>query len=143
MPTSNDSPETPDTSDTSGTPQTPYTFAEYQVAAVRTARRHDGSDSAFDYRLANFALGLAGEAGEVADALKKHLFHDKPLDRDAIKKELGDCLWYIATLADTLEIPLGDIARANVAKLMTRYPAGFTVEDSHARRDVEGGEVNQ
>jgi NTP pyrophosphatase (non-canonical NTP hydrolase) len=41
------------------------------------------------------AMGLAGEAGEVCDLLKKHLLHGKELDRDELNKELGDVLWYL------------------------------------------------
>ena len=60
----------------------------YQKLAARTMGPRTP-----EQQLANAALGLAGEAGEVADTLKKHLFHARPLDREAVVKELGDCLW--------------------------------------------------
>jgi NTP pyrophosphatase (non-canonical NTP hydrolase) len=69
------------------------------------------------------ALGLAGEAGEVANKVKK-LLRDKKLDRDGIKSELGDCLWYIAVLAEDLGISLSSIASDNLEKLGRRKAKG-------------------
>jgi NTP pyrophosphatase (non-canonical NTP hydrolase) len=96
---------------------------EYQQLAERTANRSE-VDSDFR-RFANFGMGLAGEAGEVCDYLKKIVFHGHPLDKDKLKKELGDCLWYIATLATTAGLDLSDVAAANIEKLRARYPEGF------------------
>jgi len=73
------------------------TLDEYQALARRTL-----GDRPQEMQLSNAALGLSGEAGEVADMLKKHLFHSHPLDRDAMVKELGDCLWYVAAMATAL-----------------------------------------
>jgi NTP pyrophosphatase (non-canonical NTP hydrolase) len=82
-------------------------------------------------------LGIAGEAGEVADLLKKHLGHGHELDREKLKKELGDVLWYTARIAMHFGFGLEDVARANVAKLRQRYPAGFSTEASKRRVDVK------
>lgn len=71
------------------------------------------------------ALGLAGETGEVVDVIKKHLYHDRPLDKDAILKELGDVAWYLATLCTALDFRLSDVLEANIAKLKARWPDGF------------------
>lgn len=98
----------------------------YQQRADRTMNREMG----FTDQLSNGALGLAGEAGEVADLLKKHLFHGHPLDRDKLKDELGDVLWYVATLATTLGIGLDEVAEHNINKLRARYPEGFDHERS-------------
>ena len=102
---------------------------EYQQLAARTL----GGDRTHEQQLANAALGLTGEAGEVAEVIKKHLFHATPLDRDAIKKELGDCLWYIAAFGTVLGLSLDDIAKENVEKLRRRYPDGFDTERSRNR----------
>lgn len=67
-------------------------------------------------------MGLAGEAGEVCDYLKKVLLHGKPLDRDKLCEELGDVLWYLVLAANVFDMPLEQIARANVEKLCARYP---------------------
>ena len=69
-------------------------LTDYQSLAARTL----GRDRTREQQIANAALGLAGEAGEVADHIKKHLFHDFPLDEAEVVKELGDCLWYVAAM---------------------------------------------
>lgn len=85
--------------------------------------------------LTNYALGLTGEAGEVADEVKKHVFHGHELDQDELKKELGDVLWYIANLATVNGIDLSEIAECNIDKLRKRYPEGFNQADSINRED--------
>tara|TARA_B100000214_G_scaffold374217_1_gene356369 strand:+ start:797 stop:1126 length:330 start_codon:yes stop_codon:yes gene_type:complete len=73
-------------------------------------------------------LGLAGEAGEVADKVKKILRDNDgnfdELSKKSLKLELGDVLWYVAQLATELEIELEDIARANLEKLADRSSRG-------------------
>ena len=73
-------------------------------------------------------LGLTGEAGEVANKVKKIIrdgsnFKDEKLVSE-IKAEIGDCLWYIAVLASDFDIKLSDIASANIEKLATRKSKG-------------------
>jgi len=105
------------------------TLDEYQQLAARTLSAGQSADQ----RLANAALGLTGEAGEVAEHVKKHLFHATPLDRDAIVKELGDCLWYVAALAGVLGVSLDEVGATNIEKLRRRYPDGFSSERSRQR----------
>jgi len=69
-------------------------------------------------------LGLAGEAGEVAGKLSKHLRGDGPLDEEAMALELGDCLWFISQAALDLGYTLDIIAEMNVAKLRKRATEG-------------------
>ena len=107
------------------------TLDEYQQLAARTLSPAQTPDQ----RLANAALGLTGEAGEVAEHVKKHLFHATPLDRDAVVKELGDCLWYVAALAGTIGVTLDEVGAANIEKLRRRYPEGFSAERSRSRTD--------
>ena len=107
------------------------TLEEYQQLAARTIGTRTHAD-----QLSNMALGLAGEAGETADMLKKHLFHGKALDRDEVVRELGDVLWYVAGMATAIGISLDEVARRNVEKLRRRYPDGFSVEASAQRADV-------
>ena len=107
------------------------TLDDYQQLAARTL----GRDRTHEQQLANAALGLAGEAGEVADVIKKHLFHATPLDQDALAKELGDCLWYIGAFATVLGLSLDEIAQRNVDKLRKRYPEGFDTERSRNRTE--------
>ena len=107
------------------------TLDEYQELAARTL----GRDRTHEQQLANAALGLTGEAGEVAEVIKKHLFHATPLDQDALAKELGDCLWYIGAFATVLGLSMDDIAQRNIDKLRKRYPEGFDTERSRNRTE--------
>ena len=69
------------------------------------------------------ALGLAAEAGEVANKVKK-ILRDGDFDRKAIADEIGDCLWYIAALCRDLNVGMNDVARANLSKLEDRKKRG-------------------
>lgn len=70
-------------------------------------------------------LGLAGEAGEVANIVKKIQRDDQGIitdaRRDKLRDELGDVLWYISACADELGITLDEIAAFNVNKLAQRH----------------------
>lgn len=81
------------------------------------------------------AIGLAGEAGEVADLIKKGIFRQHGLDRDKLIKELGDVCWYVAALCSKLDVSLGDVMERNIDKLRARYPDGYSSEDSKHRTD--------
>lgn len=74
------------------------------------------------------ALGLAGEAGEVAEHAKKAIRDDGGTVTDerrlAMAKELGDVLWYVAQLATELDLDLDEIAQANLDKLLSRQQRG-------------------
>lgn len=106
-------------------------FDEYQELALRTASKESLVDQSTMLNAA--ALGLNGEAGEIADHVKKLMFHGHPLDdatRDKIAKEIGDILWYCAMGARAIDMGLGEIAAMNVEKLRKRYPEGFSTERS-------------
>ena len=109
------------------------TLDEYQAAIegfdTNTSARYDLRDGAYVEKI----LGLVGEAGEAADKYKK-IIRDKgsrigEADRDELVKELGDVLWYVATLARYLGVSFDDVATRNVAKLSDRQ-----------RRDLIHGE---
>jgi NTP pyrophosphatase (non-canonical NTP hydrolase) len=97
-------------------------LSEYQRQSRRTA------EYPREAWLAYPALGLAGEAGEVAEHAKKAIRDDagKVSDerRAAMSKELGDVLWYVAQLASELDLSLDDIARQNLEKLFSRQARG-------------------
>ena len=100
---------------------------EYQKLAMRTANPECKN-------LSNVGLGLAGEAGECADEIKKHLHHGHPLNRAKLIKELGDVAWYLALGCEVLGEDLEDILRENIDKLRARYPEGFDSDKSLHRK---------
>lgn len=97
------------------------TFGEYQVGVLATWNSTQDETA----RKLNATLGLAGEAGEFADLMKKDVFHGVPADRDKVLKELGDVLYYVTVCAYEHGFNLDDIAVANNRKLAARYPQGF------------------
>lgn len=106
-------------------------FNAYQNAACKTALYADA------YRITYPALGLASEAGEVAGKVKKVLrdrrgdFGDDQIA--AIKDELGDVLWYVASLAADLGIEMDEIAADNIEKLHSRLERGTIQGDGDKR----------
>ena len=115
------------------------TFAEYQLKARSTAVYPE------EHRIVYPAFGLASEAGEVCDKIKKALRGDPKdthgivcegfvnMDFQAIKKELGDVLWYISILAEDLGYSLQEVAQANIEKLAGRERDG-TIKGSGDER---------
>ena len=75
---------------------------------------------------AHFALGLTGEAGEVADLIKKAEYPNGRLDIEELVGELGDVLWYLQSLANLCGITIEQLAVHNIDKLVERYPADYT-----------------
>lgn|SRR6185436_4207916 len=95
-------------------------FKEYQEAAKATSLYPR------EYEVVYPSLGLASEAGEVADKVKKHLRDGTSVAalQESLSKELGDVLWYVAAICTDLKLNLGDVARANIFKLQDRKIRG-------------------
>ncbi|HEX7022604.1 MAG TPA: nucleoside triphosphate pyrophosphohydrolase family protein [Trueperaceae bacterium] len=98
-------------------------FREYQQQSRRT-----WGVVAMDHPIVYPTLGLANEAGEVAGKIKK-IFRDKggvisEEDRLALKKELGDVLWYLTQICTELDLSLAEVAGANLEKLFSRLERG-------------------
>lgn len=104
----------------------------YQEQAMRTRGNYESKRD----QLLCAGLGLTGEAGEVAELLKKKMFHMKEVKDEEIVKELGDTLWYLALVADCIGWDLSVIASLNIEKLKRRYPAGFTYQAANQRVDL-------
>lgn len=94
---------------------------DYQLASRDTAIYPEVS-SGSNLALAYCALGLAGEAGEVANKIKKSIRDGA--DPYTVKGELGDVAWYLAQIASELGIPLSEILRDNMEKLQSRKERG-------------------
>jgi NTP pyrophosphatase (non-canonical NTP hydrolase) len=97
------------------------TLDEYQTLARQTAiypRTEFGTINSYP------ALGLAGETGEVCENIKKTIRDDNSIvtkeRKEALAKELGDVLWYLANLATELGLSLNDVAQKNIIKLAER-----------------------
>ncbi len=82
-------------------------------------------------------MGLAGEAGECVDLVKKHLHHGVPFDREKMIKELGDVRWYLELMMHACNTTIEEVERLNVEKLRKRYPEGFTTKASVERADTK------
>ena len=83
----------------------------------------------------NACLGLSGEVGEFNDMIKKWIFHEKDLDEEHLKKELGDIMWYIAMMCHAFRWDLDEIMEMNIDKLKARYPNGFDTDRANNRKN--------
>ena len=97
---------------------------------IRDRLNNDGT-----IRLLHAAMGLATEAGEFTDMLKKHIFYGKPLDLVNLQEEAGDTMWYIGVAIDELRTTLDELMTANIAKLRKRYKGKFDA-DRALERDL-------
>jgi NTP pyrophosphatase (non-canonical NTP hydrolase) len=86
-------------------------------------------------RCVHAAMCVAGEGGELIDAVKKHWIYGAELDTANILEECGDVLFYVAALLGEVGYNLNDAMVHNVAKLKKRYPQGFTEQAARDRAD--------
>jgi len=109
-----------------------FSFSEYQKACAKTAIYPGRGEL---YGLLYAVLGLSGEAGEVANKVKKILRDAKTVEevRAALTDELGDVLWYAARLASELNTSLSEVARRNIEKLQSRAARGKVTGDGDNR----------
>lgn len=107
-------------------------FKQYQEKAKRT-RNELKSD--FDNQL-HMVLGISTEAGELADAYKKMLAYNKPIDMVNVAEEIGDLMWYIANFLEMTGLDFDSILEKNIRKLEVRYPEKFS-EEKAVNRNLE------
>lgn len=88
-------------------------------------------------RLLHAIIGIAGEAGELLDTLKRHVMYKEELDVSNIKEEAGDILFYLEALLNTFNWTLDEVRDENIQKLTKRYPSGFSYEDALRKRDKD------
>jgi NTP pyrophosphatase (non-canonical NTP hydrolase) len=102
---------------------------EYQEACKVTAKKFETKEK----EILTWGLGIAGEAGDVAGCIKKTFAHDND-QREGIKENIGDMMWYAAMICNFFDWDMQEILDNNIKKLKERYPdAKFTTE--HARRE--------
>ena len=113
-----------------------FMASDYQHAAARTLiDAPDFEINPKDFMIIWNALGLAGEAGEVVDYIKKGICHQQGIDRARLADEIGDVLWYVAALCTKLDLDLDDVMARNIAKLHKRFPDGWDAAASARKAD--------
>ena len=101
---------------------------------------HDilGELSAFQAHLLHMAVGVAGEAGELLDAVKKNTIYQKPLDRENVVEELGDLMYYMHGIMIALDLDPDEVLQKNINKLTKRYKNGYSNQAAQERADKAG-----
>ena len=84
-------------------------------------------------RLLHGSCGIATEAGELLDALKKHIFYGKEIDTVNVVEEVGDLMWYCAIILDELGVEFEDVMEKNINKLKARYGEKFSETSANTR----------
>ena len=108
----------------------PMTPCEYIKKALRTCHK----DGEYDFRgvhgvtpgIEHAVLGMASEAGELVDAIKKAKIYGHTLDRINLVEEAGDCFWYLALLCHELNVSFEEVWEKNISKLKVRYPGKWS-----------------
>ena len=90
--------------------------------------------------LLHAAIGLAGEAGELLDTVRKHVFDGQPMDRENVIEEIGDLGFFIEAFLQIIGVSREEIEQRNMAKLSKRYEGGYTDQQAQERKDKEGAE---
>ena len=107
---------------------------EYQKLCKKTAKKFKDKDK----ELMTWGLGIAGEAGDVAGCIKKTVAH-KNDQKEGIRENLGDTLWYIAMICDFFKWDLNEVLGENIKKLEKRYPKGFSKQKAK-RKPIDWNE---
>lgn len=119
---------------------TSISYAEMVLALAKPGADIIASMTPSSVHALHMAVGISGEAGELLDAVKKHVIYNKPIDRDNVVEELGDLEFYMEGLRQGLGISREETLNANVVKLTTgpkaRYKGGvYTDAAAQARAD--------
>ncbi|WP_239655297.1 nucleoside triphosphate pyrophosphohydrolase family protein [Mycobacterium riyadhense] len=115
-------------------------FGEYQDKVADTDQHNSVDPDDHERDVLMHLLGLEGEAGSVATVYKKHMRDGKAYEgwRFEMREELGDCLWYLATLANKLDLTMEDIAKSNLVKTRSRWlPTDIDQIDADAPADQQ------
>ena len=114
------------------------TYAAMVKALAKPGERIKEEITASQANLWHMGTGVSGEAGELLDAIKKHVVYQKPLDRENVIEELGDLEFYMEGLRQELGITRLETLEANQAKLSIRYKtAQYSDSQAQAREDKD------
>jgi len=98
---------------------------EYQELCKTTANSFQSKEQ----EIADWGLGVAGEAGDLAGCIKKTFFHNND-QRQGIRENIGDTMWYLAMICNFFGWDFSEVLGENIAKLKARYPQGFTEKNA-------------
>ncbi len=105
---------------------------EYQVLCKTTAKL-DFDDK--EKELADWGLGVTGEAGDLAGCIKKTLFHGND-QTDGIRENIGDVMWYLAMICNYHGWDFDEVLSENITKLKERYKSGGFTEKEASRKNT-------
>ncbi len=118
--------------------QTIYNKHQGLYAMAEDAHRlKDFKPTSSQCELLHAAIGIAGEAGELLDAVRKHLFDGQPLDRKNVVEELGDLCFYLEAACQAIGVTREEIEQENQAKLSKRYEGGYSDQQAQERKDKQ------
>ena len=119
-------------------------YAIYNDDRYGLSALHFGQDRFKDFtitpdqaELLHAAIGLAGEAGELLDTVRKHVFDGQPLDRENVIEELGDLEFYMMAAMMNIGVLRPHLQELNMAKLSKRYEGGYSDEQAQERKDKQ------
>jgi NTP pyrophosphatase (non-canonical NTP hydrolase) len=107
------------------------------IGLIETHRFKDFTLTPDQAELLHASIGIAGEAGELLDAVRKHVFDGQPLDRKNVVEELGDLCFYLEAAMQAFGIKRSDIEELNMAKLFERYKDGYSDQQAQERKDKQ------
>lgn len=110
-------------------------YGEFVAALVKPGAAIESSLSAEKCELIHMAVGVSGEAGELLDAIKKHVIYGKPLDYENVIEELGDIEFYLQGLRNLLSVNRETIIKINQDKLSRRYHKGVYTDEQAINRE--------
>lgn len=93
--------------------------------------------TAEEAHLLHMAVGVAGEAGELLDAVKKAAIYRKPLDKTNVVEELGDLLFYIQGICQGIGVTMEECKEKNIDKLLVRYGEKYSDKAAQERKDKQ------
>jgi NTP pyrophosphatase (non-canonical NTP hydrolase) len=126
---------------TEKTPKTESTNTQHRRMVVELCKNPQDIVFAMTDKKADLmhqALGVAGESGEIVDAIKKFSIYNKPLDHENLIEELGDMEFYMEKIRRIIGVSREDTLKANIAKLRKRYSKGYSDKQAADRADKAG-----
>lgn len=114
-------------------------FKDMVAALAKDGQQIADEMTAEEAHLLHMAVGIAGEAGELLDAIKKHVIYKQPLDIANVIEELGDLKFYMQGIMNKLDLSDKLIEDANILKLSERYK-GLQYSDQAAKERADKNE---